>query len=165
MTYPLAAPAKTISPATRARLAKLLAEYRRKPDALLTALYLVQAECNHLSDEVLTEFAAIMEMPKSVIYEVATFYALYSTKEQGRNIIMVCQNLCCFLRGTDELIMAIARELGIKPGETTPDGRFTLRPVECLAACERAPAIQINEKLMGPVSPADVPAILAEYRK
>ena len=162
MTYPLAAPANTISPATRERLAKLLAEYPNKPAALLTALYLVQAECNHLSDEVLTEFAEIMEMPKSVIYEVATFYALYSTRPQGRNIIMVCQNLCCFLRGVDDLIMAFARELKIRPGETTPDGLFTLRPVECLAACERAPAIQINDRLMGPVSPADVPAILAE---
>jgi NADH-quinone oxidoreductase subunit E len=165
VTYPLAPPSKTIPPATRARLEKLLAEYRKKPDALLTALYLVQADCNHLSDEVLTEFAEIMEMPKSVIYEVATFYSLFSTKPQGRNIIMVCQNLCCFLRGTDDLIMAIARELGIEPGQTTPDGMFTLRPVECLAACERAPAIQINEKLMGPVTPADVPRILAEYRK
>jgi len=165
VSYPLASPSKTISPATRERLAKLLTEYRRKPDALLTALYLVQAECNHLSDEVLTEFAEIMEMPKSVIYEVTTFYSLYSTRPQGRNIILVCQNLCCFLRGTDEVIMAIARELGIKPGETTPDGLFTLRPCECLAACERAPAIQINEKLMGPVSPADIPGILAEYRK
>ena len=164
MTYPVAAPVFTLPPATRERLAKLFTEYRRKPDALLTALYLVQAECNHLSDQVLTEFAAIMEMPKSVIFEVATFYSLYSTRPQGRNIIMVCQNLCCFLRGVDELMMAIAGELGIRPGETTPDGKFTLRPVECLAACERAPAIQINERLMGPVAPADVPRLLAEYR-
>jgi NADH-quinone oxidoreductase subunit E len=165
VTYPLAAPSSTISPATRDRLAKLLAEYPNKPAALLTALYLVQAECNHLSDPVLTEFAAIMEMPKSVIYEVATFYSLYSTKPVGRNIIMVCQNLCCFLRGSDEIVMAFARELGIQPGETTPDGLFTLRPVECLAACERAPAVQINEKLMGPISPADVPGLIAEYRR
>jgi NADH-quinone oxidoreductase subunit E len=164
VTYPLAPSSLTIPPATRERLAKLFAEYRRKPDALLTALYLVQAECNHLSEPVLSELAEIMEMPKSVIYEVVTFYALYSTKPQGRNIIMVCQNLCCFLRGTDEVIMALTRELGIRPGETTPDGRFTLRPVECLAACERAPALQINEKLLGPVAPADVPRILAEYR-
>lgn len=164
MTYPLAPPSPTIPPATRERLARLLAQYRRKPDALLTALYLVQAECNHLSESVLDELADILEMPKSVIYEVTTFYSLYSTRPQGRNIIMVCQNLCCFLRGTDEVIMAIARELGIEPGQTTPDGKFTLRPVECLAACERAPALQINEKLMGPVSPADVPKILAEYR-
>jgi NADH-quinone oxidoreductase subunit E len=165
VTYPLAAPTNTISPATRERLAKLLAEYPDKPAALLTALYLVQAECNHLSDAVLTEFAAIMEMPKSVIYEVTTFYSLYSTRPVGRNIIMVCQNLCCFLRGSDEVVMAIARELGIKPGETTADGLFTLRPCECLAACERAPAIQINDRLMGPVSPADIPGILAEYRR
>jgi len=165
VTYPLAPPSSTISPATRERLAKLLAEYPSKPAALLTALYLVQAECNHLSDAVLTEFADIMEMPKSVICEVTTFYALYSTKPQGRNIIMVCQNLCCFLRGSDDLMMAVARELAIKPGETTPDGRFTLRPVECLAACERAPALQINEKLMGPIDPADVPKLLAEYRR
>ena len=165
MTYPLAPPSYTIAPATRERLAKLLAEYPNKPAALLTALYLVQAECNHLSDAVLTEFAEIMAMPKSVIYEVTTFYSLYSTKPVGCNIIMVCQNLCCFLRGTDEVIMAFARELGIKPGETTPDGKFTLKPVECLAACERAPAVQINDKLMGPITPADVPMLIAEYRR
>ena len=165
MTFPLAQPSSTIPPATRERLAKLLGEYRRKPDALLTALYLVQAECNHLNDAVLTEFAEIMAMPKSVIYEVTTFYSLYSTRPQGTNIIMVCQNLCCFLRGTDDVIMAFARELGIQPGETTPDGKFTLRPVECLAACERAPAVQINERLMGPITPADVPQLIAEYRR
>lgn len=165
MTYPLAPPSATIRPETRERLAKLLAEYRRKPDALLTALYLVQAECNHLPDSVLTELADILEMPKSEIYEVATFYSLYSTRPQGTNIIMVCQNLCCFLRGVDELIDAFAKELGIRPGETTPDGRFTLRPVECLAACERAPAVQINERLLGPVTPADVPRLLAEFRR
>jgi NADH-quinone oxidoreductase E subunit len=165
VTYPLAPVSKTIAPATRERLVKLLSEYRRKPDALLTALYLVQAECNHLSDEVLTELAAILEMPKSVIYEVTTFYSLYSTRPQGTNIIMVCQNLCCFLRGTDEVIMAFVRELGIQPGETTPDGKFTLRAVECLAACERGPAVQINEKLMGPITPADVPGLVAEYRR
>jgi NADH-quinone oxidoreductase subunit E len=165
VTYPLAPVSRTIPPATRQRLVRLLTEYRRKPDALLTALYLVQAECNCLSDEVLTELADILEMPKSVIYEVTTFYALYSTRPQGRNIIMVCQNLCCFLRGTDEVIMAFARELGIQPGETTQDGKFTLRPVECLAACERAPAVQINERLMGPITPADVPQLIAEYRR
>jgi len=165
VTYPLAPPSATIRPETRERLAKLLAEYRRKPDALLTALYLVQAECNHLSDPVLTELAALLEMPKSEIYEVATFYSLFSTRPQGTNIVMVCQNLCCFLRGVDELIVAFMKELGIGPGETTPDGRFTLRAVECLAACERAPAVQINEKLMGPVRPEDVPRILEEYRR
>jgi NADH-quinone oxidoreductase subunit E len=124
----------------------------------------VQAECNRLPDAVLTEFADIMGMPKSVIYESRPSTRC-TRPAGGRNIIMVCQNLCCFLRGSDEVVMAIARELGIKPGETTPDGRFTLRPVECLAACERAPAIQINDKLMGPISPADIPAILAEYRR
>jgi NADH-quinone oxidoreductase subunit E len=165
VTFPLAPSSPTIPPATRERLAKLLSEYRRKPDALLTALYLVQAECNHLSDGVLTELAEILEMPKSVIYEVTTFYSLYATKPQGRNLIMVCQNLCCFLRSSDEVVLAVMRELGIQPGETTPDGKFTLRAVECLAACERAPAIQINDKLMGPVAPADIPGILAEYRR
>ena len=164
MTYPLAPPTLTIPPATRERLAKLLGEYRRKPDALLTALYLVQAECNHLPDPILAELADILEMPKSEIYEVATFYSLFSTRPQGTNIVMVCQNLCCFLRGVDEVIAALVRELGVNPGQTTPDGKFTLRAVECLAACERAPAVQINEKLIGPVSPADVPRLLAEYR-
>jgi NADH-quinone oxidoreductase subunit E len=164
VTYPLAPPSQTIPAATRARLAELFARHTRPADALLTALYIVQEDCNYLSEPVLSELADLMAMPKSLMFEVTTFYALYSTVPQGRNIVMVCQNLCCFLRGADELIEAVCAELGIRPGETTPDGKFTLRPVECLAACERAPAIQINDRLVGPVTPADVRRLLAECR-
>lgn len=148
---------------TRARLTELFARFPRKPDALLTALYIVQEDCNNLAPEVLDEVAEIMEMPKSVIYEVVTFYHLYSTKPRGKNIILICQNLCCYLRGSDEIYQAVFEELGIRPGETTEDGRFTLETAECLAACERAPALMINEKTFGPVDPEQVKGILKGY--
>ena len=100
---------------TRARLTELFARFPRKPDALLTALYIVQEDCNNLAPEVLDEVAEIMEMPKSVIYEVVTFYHLYATKPRGKNIILICQNLCCYLRGSDEIYQAVFEELGIRP--------------------------------------------------
>lgn len=152
-----------ISAATRARLDELFGRFPRKPDALLTALYTVQEDCNHLSPEILSELADIMDMPKSIIYEVVTFYHLYSTKPRGKNILLVCQNLCCYLRGADAIYEAIYEELGIRPGETTKDGKFTLETAECLAACERAPAMMVNEKTFGPLDPAQAKEILKKY--
>lgn len=152
-----------IPESTRERLAGLFERFPRKPDALLTALYIVQEDCNNLAPEVLDEVAEIMEMPKSIMYEVVTFYHLYSTKPRGKNIILICQNLCCYLRGSDEIYRAVFEELGIKPGETTGDGRFTLETAECLAACERAPAMMVNEKTFGPVTPEQVKEILKGY--
>ena len=152
-----------IPAATRARLDELFGRFPRKSDALLTALYTVQEDCNHLSPEILSELADIMDMPKSIIYEVVTFYHLYSTKPRGKNIILVCQNLCCYLRGADAIYEAIYEELGIRPGETTEDGKFTLETAECLAACERAPAMMVNEKTFGPLDPVQAKEILKKY--
>ncbi len=149
---------------TRRLLDELFERFPRKPDALLTALYIVQEGCdNCLAPEVLDELAAIMEMPKSIIYEVVTFYHLYSTKPRGKNIILICQNLCCYLQGSDEIYQAVYEELGIRPGETTGDGRFTLETAECLAACERAPAMMVNEQTFGPVDAAQVKGILGKF--
>lgn len=156
--------AQLISAKTRERLDRLFERFPRKPDALLTALFTVQEDCErHLSPEVLDELAAIMEMPKSIIYEVVTFYHLYSTEPRGENIILICQNLCCYLRGSDEIYRAVREELGIGPGETSDDGRFTLETAECLAACERAPAMMINEETFGPLDPDQVKEILRKY--
>jgi NADH-quinone oxidoreductase subunit E len=152
-----------IPAATRVRLDELFGLFPRKSDALLTALYIVQEDCNHLSPEILTELADVMDMPKSIIYEVVTFYHLYSTKPRGKNIILVCQNLCCYLRGADAIYEAIYEELGIRPGETTEDGKFTLETAECLAACERAPVMMVNEKTFGPLEPTQAKEILKKY--
>ena len=159
----MSAGVKLIPEGTRERLRELFGRFPRKPDALLTALYIVQEDCNNLGPEVLDELAVIMEMPKSIMYEVVTFYHLYSTKPRGKNIILICQNLCCYLRGSDGIYQAVFEELGIRPGETTEDGRFTLETAECLAACERAPAMMINEKTFGPVDPEQVREILKGY--
>jgi NADH-quinone oxidoreductase subunit E len=156
--------AQLISAKTRERLDRLFERFPRKPDALLTALFMVQEDCErHLPSEVLDELAAIMEMPKSIIYEVVTFYHLYSTEPRGKNIILICQNLCCYLRGSDEIYRAVREELGIGPGETTGDGCFTLETAECLAACERAPAMMVNEETFGPLDPDGVKEILRKY--
>lgn len=142
---------RVIPDGTRERLSQLFDRFARKSDALLSALFIVQEESNHLSTEVLDELAAIMEMPKSVLYEVVTFYHLYSRKPRGRNIILVCRNLCCYLRGSDDIYRAVYEELGIGPGETTEDGRFTLETAECLAACDRSPVMMVNEQIFGPL--------------
>ena len=116
-------PAKTLQ-----RLNGLFSRFPRKSDALLTALYIVQEDCdNSLSTAVLDELAAIMEMPKSIMYEVVTFYHLYSTEPRAGNVILICQNLCCYLRGSDEIyqqVLAMNKPVVASMGELAASGGY-----------------------------------------
>ena len=150
---------------TVAKLKELMKEYPIRQGALLPALYMVQAEeGNYLTKDHLTHIAAVMGLPKSLIYEVVTFYMLFYLEPRGKHTIRLCRNLCCFVRGSDELLDHLEGILGIKAGETTPDGLFSLELSECLAACERAPMIMINEKTFGPLKNEDLKPLLDQYR-
>lgn len=149
---------------TRERLEDLFLYYPDRPAALIPALFLVQEEQNHLTEESLDDLADVIGMPKSTIYETATFYSLFSFEPQGKHIIRICRNICCFLRGSDKILAGIEKVLGVGVDETTPDGLFTLQVVECLAACDRAPAMMIDEKTYGPLKTEDLEDIFGEYR-
>jgi NADH-quinone oxidoreductase subunit E len=99
-----------------------------------------------LNTELIDQVADYLEMSRSAAYEVATFYSMYHLQPQGRHTFSVCTNISCMLRGSDEIVAHLEKRLGIKLGETTADGRYTLREVECLAACAAAPALQLDER-------------------
>ena len=122
----------------------------KKQSAVLAALHIVQ---NHhegwLRREHLDAVAEYLEIPKMAVYEVASFYSMFDLKKMGQYKINVCTNISCLLRGSEEVVKHFEKRLGIKMGETTPDGKFTLREVECLAACVNAPACQVLHKGKG----------------
>lgn len=152
-----------LSDRTLARLEELLRDFPNRQSALIPSLYVVQEEENHLTEENLQALARVLRMPASRIYETATFYSLFTFAPRGRHVIRLCRSICCWLRGGDALLAAIQEKLAIGPDETTGDGRFTLRTAECLAACDRAPALQIDDVVYGPVGAGDLDGILEEH--
>lgn len=131
-----------------AEIDRLLTHYppSRKKSALLPVLHVVQKECGWLSVPAMDKVAEILSIKPIEVYEVATFYSMYHTEPVGKYVIEVCQTGPCMICGADKIISYIADKLGIKVGETTKDGLFTLKTVECLGACGYAPMFQIGEE-------------------
>jgi NADH-quinone oxidoreductase subunit E len=124
---------------------------------------IVQDTRGWVSDEALADLAAYLEVSTSYLDSLATFYSLIFRRPVGRHVILVCDSVCCWMEGSEELAAHIGDRLGIALGETTADGRFTLLPVVCIGACDKAPAMLIDWRLHGTVTPDDLPSILALY--
>jgi len=117
----------------------------RQKSALLPVLHIAQAENGGwLSSEIMEYVASLLEIQPIEVFEVATFYSMFNLKPVGNCVIEVCQTGPCWLNGSDEILAHFEKRLGIKPGETTSDGKFTVKTVECLAACGNAPVIQVG---------------------
>lgn len=139
----------TLSESVKAEIDKWIAKYplEHKQSALLPALHIIQdANDGWLSDELLEATAKYFGIPKISVYEVATFYSMYDLKPTARHKIELCTNVSCMLRGSEEIQKYIEKKLNIKSGETTIDGKFLFREVECLAACKNAPAMMIGKE-------------------
>ena len=136
----------------------------KSKEELLELLKEVQNRFGYLSPEFLVEIAKSLGLPVGEVYGVATFYSFLSTKPQGRNIIRICKSVPCFLKGSDVIIESIGKELGIKPGETTPDGRFSFELTNCIGACDKAPAMMINHDVHSDLTPGEIAQILEEYK-
>lgn len=118
----------------------------RQKSAVMPLLDLAQRQNNnYISQDVIAKIAEILDLPEIRVYEVASFYTMYNLKPVGKYLIQFCKTTPCMLRGIDELIKATKDKLGIDIEETTQDGLFTLKEVECLGACVNAPIIQIND--------------------
>jgi len=118
----------------------------RQKSALLPILHIAQAEFGGwVSPEVMDEIARILNIKPIEVYEVATFYTMFNLKPVGRHVLEVCRTGPCCLRGADQMIDMLKQKLGIEEGETTADGMFTLKPVECLASCGTGPMLQVRE--------------------
>ena len=120
----------------------------RQRSAVISALHAVQHENKgFVTAEQMNAIAAYLELPTIQVYEVATFYSMFQTKEVGRNEVAICTNVACMLRGADDLVEHVEEKLGVKLGESTADGKvFLKREEECIAACCGAPAMMVNHK-------------------
>lgn len=130
---------------------------------LLVLLKRAQEKLGYLSEECISEAALSLDIPLSEVYGVATFYSFLSSKPLGRNVIRICKSIPCYLKDSQTIVKSVADELGIKPGETTPDGRFSLQLTNCIGACDKAPAMLINNDVYGDLTPEKIVQILKEY--
>ena len=136
----------------------------RKSSAVMAALRIAQEEHGWLSVPLMDYIAELLGMRPIQVYEVATFYSMYDLKPVGRHKISVCTNISCMLCGSDAIVKHLEQRLGIKLGETTPDGKVTLKEVECLAACCGAPMFQIDKNYYENLTPQKVDEILASLK-
>ncbi len=130
---------------------------------LLPILHEVQAKFGFLPESAMEEVAEGLDIPVSEVYGTATFYTLFSTKPKGKYVVRVCDSAPCHIEGSKAIIGAVADRLGIKNGETTGDGMFTLEHVSCFGVCGVAPAIMVNDEVHGNLTPEMIPDILGSY--
>jgi len=146
---------------------RLVARYPegKQKSALLPVLHLAQESFDGwLSTEALDYVASLLQIEPIEVYEVATFYSMYNLKPVGKFVFEVCQTGPCMVSGSDNIIDYIKKTLDIKPGETTKDGLFTLKLVECLGACGYAPMMQVGNIYKEHLTKEKVDSIIAEYR-
>ncbi len=149
-----------IGEATRKRFDELVTHYPERRSALIPLLHEIQAEIGYLSPEAIQWVAGYLELTPADVMSVASFYDMFHLEPVGRHLIYVCQNLSCSLLGAEPLIRHLEARLKVRMGETTPDGRITLKRMECLAACGQAPAIQVDGVYYGNMTPEKLDEIL-----
>jgi NADH-quinone oxidoreductase subunit F len=150
-----------LSPENKARFDEIVARYPVKRSALLPTLHLVQEQEGWLSREAIRMVAGLLGLSAAQVHDTASFYTMFRLKPEGKTLIEVCTTLSCALSGSEALADHACRRLGVKLGETTPDGKFTVKGVECLAACGGAPAVQVNGEWLEHATPADIDRVIA----
>ena len=159
--------AGALSAGVRAEIDRWVARFPpdRRRSAVIAALHAVQHELGYLTREGMDAVAAYLGLPPIQVYEVASFYSMFETQPVGRHHISVCTNISCMLCGGEELLAHVERRLGIKVGESTPDGRFYLkREEECLAACNGAPMMMVDHVYYENLTPEAVDRVLEEHK-
>ena len=132
---------------------------------IIEAFHALQKEFNYIPQEALTEAARVFGLSEAQAYGVATFYSYLSVEQRGKYIIRMCESAPCHVAGADEVIKAMEDYLGIKVGETTADGKFTLELCECIGQCQATPVISVNSKPIFNVTAQQIPEILGQYKK
>jgi NADH-quinone oxidoreductase E subunit len=143
----------------------VLAQYPTKAAALLPVLHIAQDEFGHLPDEAIDLVARTLDLAPAHVFGVVTFYTMFHREKHGRNELMVCTNISCMLRGGYDILHYLERKLGIKPGQTTSDGAFTLIEEECLAACANAPMMICGSEYYLDLTEKKVDTIIDDLRR
>ncbi len=157
----------TISALSEHEIGAIEAQIAHLPDresAAIEALQIVQQARGWVSDESLHATAQLLGMSDAALDSIATFYNLIYRQPVGRHVVMVCDSVSCFVMNADSVRRRVTAALGVKPGQTTPDGRFTVLPIVCLGACDRAPVIMVDDQLFGADQLNDLDAILARFK-
>ena len=149
-----------LSPESMTCVKEVMAHYPNKQAALLPILHIVQEEKGYVPEELEADVAEIVEVPVVKVREVLLFYTLFNRLPVGKYHVQLCRTISCTLCGHRDILKHVQEKFGIEAGQTTPDGKYTLNVVECLAACETAPMIQINEKYYGNLSTQRIDEIL-----
>lgn len=149
---------------TKNTILKLQKRYPEKRSALIPALHIAQAETGYLPIDAQQEVADLFGIALNEVHSVVTFYDMFHEEPMGKHVIHVCKNVSCMLRGSDALLRKLCHHLNVCPREVTADGEFTIIPSECLAACDRAPMMLVDDEVVGPVSLDDVENILTEAK-
>lgn len=146
-------------------LKAFIEEWKEKPGNLIMVLHQVQQTYGYIPREVAIEVSELLSVPLAKIYGVVTFYNFFKLQKAGKYIIQVCLGTACYLRGGDDLMKTLERELGIGVNGTTPDGLFSVEAVRCLGCCGLAPVIVVNGEVHGKLETKDIPVIIEKYRK
>jgi len=131
---------------------------------LLVLLKRAQEKFGYISGEFIAELAQSSGISIGEVYGVATFYSFLSTKPLGRNVIRICKSLPCLLKNSQMIIESVEDEIGIEPGETTPDGKFSFELTNCIGACDEAPVMMINDDVYVNLTPKKISRILKSYK-
>ncbi len=156
---------RVLSDETKKNIEAEFVKYPDKRSVLLPALWIVQEAAGYLSEPAMMDVAELLDLTPVQVYDVATFYYMYNLKPVGKYHIQVCKTLSCALVGSNALIQYIQKRLEIHTGETTQDGLFSLKLVECLAACGSGPMMQINEDYYEQLTNQKVDQILDDLKR
>jgi NADH-quinone oxidoreductase subunit E len=153
-----------ISQQARDHMRTVAAQYPSVRSAMLPALHIAQEEEGYITPEGVEAVAETLGVRPDEVDMVVSFYSMYFRKPVGRHVIKVCTSISCYLRGCDALLAHLEQRLGVRRGETTPDGEFTLLPIECLASCGTAPVLQVNDAFVENVTLESADALLERLR-
>jgi len=148
--------------ALRDKIRSFFPRYDVKRAAILPALHMIQDDQGHISWKAMAELAELLEIPVADVFDTVSFYSYLWTHPRGEKVVMVCRSISCEILGANAVLEECKNVLGIDEHETTPDGKFSLMTEECLATCDHAPCMYVNERVHKRVSPADVRTILAD---
>ena len=153
-----------LTESSRAEIAAHIAKYPTKRSAIIPALYVAQRQYGWLSAEAIEDVAHMLELDPTEVRSVAGFYSLFYKEPVGKHVIHFCNDLPCALRGADEMLQTLCHKLGVEPHGTTADGMFTVEPAMCLAACDRAPMMQVDLDYFENLTAEKLDQILADIR-
>jgi NADH:ubiquinone oxidoreductase subunit E len=145
-------------------LADFIEEQKKKPGPLMPVMQKAQSLFGALTFDVQKQISDQLGIPMSDVYGVATFYSQFALRPKGKHVISVCMGTACYVKNIEKVMAELVEDLGIQPGETTPDNKFTLEATRCLGCCGLAPVMMIDDQVYGRLTPSDIPGILVKYK-